>query len=77
MNKKTILKKGLLCVFAFLVCVCAFAQAGVETGQLPYQNDYCFGLDSLCERSGGERQRVLRFGWNSEVSVGDFPLTWI
>lgn len=45
MNKKTILKKGLLCVFAFLVCVCAFAQAGVETGQLPYQNDYCFGLD--------------------------------
>jgi len=58
MNRPRI-KAALAVLAACTALVPSFAQGGVTKDQLPYKNDYCFGLDLSFVRSAQQRGRVF------------------
>lgn len=59
MRKTLEIKAALACLFACASCLCASAQGGVEPRQVPYENDYCFGLDLSFVRRAEQRGDVF------------------
>jgi len=43
--KKLVKRTAWAVMLACVASVCSFAQGGIDTNQIPYENDYCFGLD--------------------------------
>lgn len=58
MRRISEIKAAFAVLLACAGCLCASAQGGVASGQLPYENDYCFGLDLSFVRSAEQRGGV-------------------